>query len=367
MNLHAVIALLVVCLAGHAVAAEPQTEWSKTLASAKKEGKVAVFLYQRDNIETAVKAFEKQYPEIQLTVASVPAAETAPRLMAERRAGKFLWDVCICGPTTPFSVLYPAKGLDSVKPALILPEVIDESKWWGGKHSYMDPEGQYIFVFLGSVELPNVYYNKNLADPKDFRSYWDLTNPKWRGKIVALDPRNPGRQRVGARFLYNLPDLGAAFLTKFFTEMDVTLSRDDRQAMDWLAVGKFPLCLFCGNVDTAKAQALPVEEFATYRWKEGAAIYSGSNGTVALMNNAPHPSAAKVFINWLLSREGQTSFQKVMNTPDLVMESLRIDISKDPIPPEKRRKPGVNYILMDTPERSNQEPVSKLLKNIIKS
>jgi ABC-type Fe3+ transport system substrate-binding protein len=350
----------------HAAAADPNAEWAKTAAGAAREGKLAVFLYQRDNIEAAIKVFEKQYPDIQLTIASVAASETGPRLMAERRAGKFLWDVCICGPTTPFSVLYPAKGLDPIKPALVLPEVLDESKWWSGKHSYMDPQGQYIFVFLGSVELPNVYYNKTLADPKDFRSYWDLTNPRWRGKILALDPRNPGRQRVGARFLYNLPDLGAPFLTKLFTEMDVTLSRDDRQAMDWLAVGKFPLCLFCGNIDTAKAQSLPVEEFKTYTWKEGAAIYSGSNGTVALMSNAPHPNAARLFINWLLSRDGQTSFQKIMNTPDLVMESLRVDISKDPIPAEKRRKPGVNYILMDTPERSNQEPVSKLLKNIIK-
>ena len=356
----------VLAAAVYASAAEPKADWSKTTTAATKEGKLAVFLYQRDNIETAIRIFEKQYPDIQLTIASVPAAETGPRLMAERRAGKFLWDVCICGPTTPFSILYPAKGLDPIKAALILPEVVDESKWWGGAHHYMDAEGQYIFVFLGSVEMPNVYYNKKLADPKEFRSYWDLTNPKWRGKIVALDPRNPGRQRVGARFLYHLPDLGSAFLTKFFSEMDVTLSRDDRQAMDWLAVGKFPLCLFCGNIDTAKAQALPVEEFDTYKWKEGSAIYSGSNGTVALMNNAPHPNAAKVFINWLLSRDGQASFQKIMNTPDLVMESLRLDISKDPIPAEKRRKPGVNYILMDTPERSNQEPVSKLLKTIIK-
>jgi iron(III) transport system substrate-binding protein len=360
------ILTILVAASLNATAGELKADWAKTTAAATTEGKLTVFLYQRDNIETAVRAFEKQYPAIQLIVASVPAAETGPRLMAERRAGKFLWDICICGPTTPFSVLYPAKGLDPIKPALMLPEVIDESKWWGGAHHYMDPEGQYIFVFLGSVEMPNVYYNKNLADPKEFRSYWDLTNQKWRGKILALDPRNPGRQRVGARFLYNLPDLGSAFLTKLFTEMDVTLSRDDRQAMDWLAVGKFPLCLFCGNIETAKAQSLPVAEFDTYKWKEGTAIYSGSNGTVALMNNAPHPNAAKVFINWLLSRDGQASFQKVMNTPDLVMESLRVDISKEPIPAEKRRRAGVNYILMDTPERSNQEPVSRLLKTIIK-
>lgn len=341
-------------------------EWEKTLQAAKKEGKVALFLFQRGNIEAAVKAFEKKYPDIQVTVASVPAAETGPRIMAERRAGKFLWDVCICGPTTPFAVLYPAKALDPVRPALLLPEVLDESKWWSGKHHYMDPDGQYIFVFLGSVEMPNLYYNKNLVDPKDFRSYWDLVSGKWRGKILALDPRRPGRQRVGARFLFHIPELGPSFLTRLFTEMDVALSRDDRQAMDWLAVGKFPLCLFCGDIESARAQALPVEEFNTYKWKESPAVYSGSNGTVALMGNAPHPNAARLFINWLLSREGQASFQKIMNTPDLVMESMRADIAKDPIAPERRRVSSVNYILMDTPERSDQRPVSKLLGEILR-
>lgn len=362
-----VLALLANPLA--AIGAEPKNadgEWAKTVSAAKKEAKLGLFLYQRGNIEAVARAFEKQYPEIQVTIASVPAAETGPRIMAERRAGKYLWDVCICGPTTPFAVLYPAKALDSIKSALLLPEVLDESKWWSGKHHYMDPDGNQIFVFLGSVEMPNLYYNKNLVDPKEFRSYWDLLNNKWRGKILALDPRQPGRQRVGGRFIYHLPDLGPSFLTRLFTEMDVTFSRDDRQAMDWLAVGKFSLCLFCGDIETVRAQGLPVQEFNTLTWKESPAIYSGSNGTVALMNNAPHPNAAKVFINWLLSRDGQTSFQKIMNTPDLVMESMRVDISKDPIAPEKRRQPGVKYIVMDTPERSNQEPVSKLLKEIIK-
>ena len=231
-------------------------EWTKAVSAAKKETKLGLFLYQRGNIEAVARAFEKQYPEIQVIVASVAAAETGPRIMAERRAGKFLWDVCICGPTTPFAVLYTAKALDSIKSALLLPEVLDESKWWNGRHHYMDPDSQQIFVFLGSVEMPNLYYNKNLLDGKDFRSYWDLVNGKWRGKILALDPRQPGRQRVGARFLYHIPDLGPAFLTRLFTEMDVTISREDRQAMDWLAVGKFPLCLFCGDIETARALSI---------------------------------------------------------------------------------------------------------------
>jgi len=343
-----------------------ESEWAKVVEAAKKEGKLRVFLYQRENIEAAVKAFAKKYPEIQVVTASTPAAETGPRIMAERRAGQYMWDICICGPTTPYAVLYSAKALEPIKPALMLPEVLDQTRWWGGTHHYMDPEGGHIFVFLGTVDMPNVYYNKNLVEPKEFTSYWDLTGAKWRGKILALDPRQPGRQRVGARFLYHIPQLGPKFLTRLFSETDIILSRDDRQAMDWLAVGKFSTCIFCGNIDSARGQGLPVEEFNTYGWKETPAIYSGSNGTLVLLNRAPNPNAARVFINWLLSREGQISFQKTMNTPDLVMESMRVDIPKDPIPPERRRVAGVNYIIMDTPERSDQEPVNKLLKEAIK-
>jgi iron(III) transport system substrate-binding protein len=250
---------------------------------------------------------------------------------------------------------------------LILPEVVDQSNWWEGRHHYMDPEGSHIFVFLGSVDMPNLFYNKNLVDPKEFKSYWDMIHAKWRGKIVALDPRQPGRQRVGGRFIYNIPELGEKFLTRLFTEMDVALSRDDRQALDWLAVGKYSLCLFCGNIEAARAQGLPVEEFDVYRWKETPALSSGSNGSIALLNQAPHPNAARVFINWLLSREGQVSFQKIMNSADLLVESMRVDIAKDPVPAAQRRVAGTKYIMMDTPERSNQEPVNKLLKEIIKS
>ena len=83
-------------------AAPSEAEWARTVAAAKKEGKVGVFFYHRENIETVIRVFEKAFPDIQLVTASTLVAETGPRLMAERRAGKFLWDVCICGPTTPF-------------------------------------------------------------------------------------------------------------------------------------------------------------------------------------------------------------------------------------------------------------------------
>jgi iron(III) transport system substrate-binding protein len=348
-----------------ATAADAGAEWQKTVEAAKKEGQLAVYLFLSDNIETVVKAFGKKYPEIQITTLATPAPQTGPRIMAERRAGKYLWDICICGTTTPYAVFYQARALDPIKPILILPEVADESKWWAGKHHYTDPENQYIFVFIGTVGMPNIYYNTKLVRSNELNSFWDLLNPKWKGKVLVMDPRQAGRQRLGGRIVYHIPELGPKFLTRLFAEADVALSRDDRQAMDWLAVGRYPLCLFCGGGAEARTQGLPIEEFETLGWKETPSLSSGSNGTLALMNRAPHPNAAKLFINWLLSKEGQTGFQKIMNGPDVIMESMRTDIPKDVVRAVNRRVTGINYVVMDTAEKSDQAPVAKLLAEVI--
>jgi ABC-type Fe3+ transport system substrate-binding protein len=62
------------------------------------------------------------------------------------------------------------------------------------------------------------------------------------------------------------------------------------------------------------------------------------------LDKAPHPNAAKVFVNWFLSRQGQIVWQRVMNK--VVMEgsdSMRIDIPKDDVLAEARRVAGRNY------------------------
>jgi hypothetical protein len=77
-------------------------------------------------------------------------------------------------------------------------------------------------------------------------------NPKWKSKIVATDVK-VGEGRNGARFIYHHPELGPQFLRRLFSEMDVTFSRDYRQAVDWLAQKRFSLWLFSQSDDTLDA------------------------------------------------------------------------------------------------------------------
>ena len=93
----------------------------------------------------------------------------------------------------------------------------------------------------------------------------------------------------------------------------------------------------------ARKQGLPVDAFETDKFKEGGLLGSGG-GNIALINRAPHPNAAKVFINWFLSREGQIVYQKLVQGG---RNSLRIDISKDDLPPHARIRPGAKYTLID--------------------
>ena len=88
--------------------------------------------------------------------------------------------------------MYQAKALDPIKPALILPEVVDESKWWLGRHRYGDREKKYIFYYIGSPARLKFSYNSDLVSPKDFKSLRDLLDPKWKGRIVTYDVRGGG-------------------------------------------------------------------------------------------------------------------------------------------------------------------------------
>jgi iron(III) transport system substrate-binding protein len=337
-----------------------QQEWETALAGAKREGEIS--FYGSQGYEKIFEVFQRRYPEIKVTSNTLrQGSEHGQAVMSERRAGKYIVDLFINGVVTPNTVFYKANILEPIRPQLILPEVVDESKWWGGKHHYADPDGKYVFVFQGNVHGGENAYNTKLVNPKEFKSYWDFLDPKWKGKIVVYDVSRVSTVAHSLRFLFNHPDLGAEFVRKFFGEMDLTYSRDGRQMIDWLGAGKFPLAFFVSDIEDAAKQGLPVKFFDPGQFKEGAFV-GPSQGGVNLFKNAPHPNAAKVALNWLLSREGQETYQKVYAELHDVRQSMREDISQDAIPPNYRRQKGVKYIYAGRPEWLDMAPVTKVIK-----
>jgi iron(III) transport system substrate-binding protein len=356
-----VLALLLILFAAVEVRAQTdwKKEWEKTLAAAKKEGQVTVYIYR---YEALLQDFKKEYPGINVVSVTGRGNEMTARLMAERRAGKYIGDVYSGGTNSLYNTLYKGKALDPIKPVLMLPEVVDTSKWYGNEHRYADPEGKYIFAFLGNPSGSQLAYNLNLVNPKEFKSYWDVTNPKWKGKIVSLDPRDTGLGATMQFFYYN-SEIGPEFMKKYFGTMDIQYTKNFRQMTDWLSQGKFAICMGCKDSMKAKAQGLPVDDFDTRRWKEGTS-FSAGGGSLGMLNQAPHPNAAKVFINWFLSRKGQLALQK-LGDPDDPPNSRRIDIPKDDLPEDARLYPGIKYFDVVKPEYGDMKPIFDLAKEIM--
>ena len=361
-----VACLILSCCVNFALAAQAkstwQQEWEKTLEAAKKEGQVAVYI---SGYEEILPEFQKEYPEIKVVPTTGRGAQVGQKLLAERRAEKYLADVVSAGGVTTYQQLFPAKVFDPIKPALLFPEINDVTKWYQGRHHYADPENQYIFSYVGTATYGSVSYNTKLVDVKDFKSYWDLLNPKWKGKIISRDVRVPGPGSGNARLFYYLSDVGPSFIRKLYGEMDTTLFRDYRQGSDWLAVGKAAICFFC-EVDVSKQQGLPVDTIGPGVFKEGAGLVQ-QFGTLGLVNRAPHPNAAKVFINWLLSRKGQIALQKNMLKTENPTDSLRIDVPKDEIPILQRRFEGVKYLDTSRPEWQEMKPILDVMNDALKA
>jgi ABC-type Fe3+ transport system substrate-binding protein len=366
--LSATITLLLFVVGRAAGAAESrptwQIEWEKTLKAAEAEGEVTVYVV--DYPRLTVSQFQKAYPKIKLNLVDGPSGPAlASRLMAERRAEKYQADLFITGQGVHVSVLYPAKALAPMPPAFILPEVKDESKWFKGKHRFVDPETRHSFVFQGHRGL-YISINTQQAKVDEIKSWWDLLNPKWKGKIIGYDPTIPGVARNVLWYLYMNNSLGPEFMSRLYGDMQLTLSRDHRQLVNWLAAGKAAACVPCDDAELGRAQEqrLPVES-VTHTLKEGDYIAAGQ-GVISLIAPAPHPYAAQIFLNWFLSKEGQSLFQEQsVKFGQRNANSRRTDIPKDVIALQYRLKDDA--VFWENGPNVDQETAeaTKLLKGIL--
>src|SRR5438034_7621838 len=136
--------LLVVRSMASGMPGEPpkwKEEWQKTIEAAKKDGQLSLYGGQEITHPDILAAFNKEFPFIKVVTVTGRGGDLMARIIAERRADKYLADLMASGPNGP-RMLYLGKALDPITPAFILPEVTDLSKWYGGKHWYADPENR---------------------------------------------------------------------------------------------------------------------------------------------------------------------------------------------------------------------------------
>jgi iron(III) transport system substrate-binding protein len=283
-----------------------QSEWEKTIEAAKNEGKVIVGVPASAELRRSVEAiFPKRFPGIEIEVTTARGPNNASKIAAEHAAGVRYYDALISGSLTPLSLLN-AGILEPVEALMILPEVKDLTRWYGG-HIWSDNAKRFLYSFQ-AYQSENLWYNTQLVKAEEFRSFDDLLNPKWKGKIGILDPRSAGGGTSTWAFFYKTK--GEEYLRKLAAQ-ELTISRDQRILGENLAKGRFALTIGLTYYSLApfiKANQ-PIKPLADP--KEGSYTSSGS-GALSVIKNSSHPNATKVFVNWLLGKEGQEIYSKAM-------------------------------------------------------
>jgi iron(III) transport system substrate-binding protein len=313
-----------------------QKEWEKVVAAAEKEGQVNIAGPPGDAFRDALTAvFNKAYPKMKVELLGGSGRDKVARILRERQAGLYNWDIYISGPTSALAAFKPVGAFEPFKPTLILPEVRNDSHWVGGHDAgWADLEKKLYYVFGGTVASDNIYVNWDVVQPGEIKSALDLLNPKWAGKIAMQDPRIEGKG-LNDILVFSLA-YGEEFVKKLLRDQKVVYTNDRRQLVEWVVRGRYPVSVGLNEYFLVLFQEKGVGKNVTDVKDPKTALYwsSGSSG-IGLFNRAPHPNAARLYINWLFSKEGQVEWTKTQTN------SRRIDVP--PYDPKTVMKPGQTY------------------------
>jgi ABC-type Fe3+ transport system substrate-binding protein len=335
-------------------------KWDTVVAEAKKEGKVVVLGPPGDQIRQAItQGFAKAFPDIGIEFSGARGGELATRVKAERDAGIFSVDILINGTSTANAYFKPMKALDPVEPALILPEVLDPKNWRDNRLEFSDRDTRFDLVFSTQNNVPLIF-NQAQVKAEEVDELYKLLDPKWKGKIAVQDPLPSGTGNGVFRWVWHVlgPEKAQDFYRKIRAQAAV-VDRDQRRQVEWVAQGKYPLNFGPGTV-MYQLQSRGLKFGVVPSFKDYGAYLTPGFGSAMFINRAPHPNAGKVFINWLLTKEGQTIFSKGMG-----YVSRRVDVSTDHVPSYWVPKPGVKYWAGYYEEDATMSPEQiKFLKSI---
>jgi iron(III) transport system substrate-binding protein len=320
-----------------------QAGWASLLEAARKEGVVAVSgppgVSQR---EAVVSGWTKAFPDIKIEYTAARGTEIVDKVVRERSANLYNWDIILASTNPTVFSLVPIHALAPLRDALILPGIADDKAWIDGFDAgFMDAEKKYLYSPMGNVGEALGFVNRDCVPSATLSKVGDLKNAALMGKIAWLDPLRPGSS---SRWTWIISLVqGEDWLKDLFEKQDVTFSRDIRQITDWLVTCTKPVGIGIPNDTLQQMQkaglGLKVEELVGPAYSgdinPGGA---GGNESIAWYNEAPHPNAAKLFVNWYLSHDFQQFYADTYKD-----NSRRVDTKPGNPDPQRVMVPGVKY------------------------
>lgn len=302
-----------------------EAEWEALLAAAKKEGTLTIYSTPSVDVMKEVAVPFKARFGIDVEYIVGRGEELARRMVAEQTRGIYNADVVISGGTTGLVTMKPQGLLGRLEPLLFLPEVRDSKVWRTGNLPFVDKEG-YHLAMIDSIQR-YMLRNTDLVKDNELKSYKDLLDPKWKSKMISNDPTIAGTGNAMYTFLA-IDVWGMDQTLEYMRQMvkqEPPITRDTRQQVEWVSRGRYPIGIATLIEQTSEFIKLGAP-IALVKAAEGAKSGAGAGG-LQLPKQQAHPNAARVFVNWLLTKEGQIAFIRGFGHP-----STRQDVPKTGIP-----------------------------------
>lgn len=324
-----------------------QNEWDRTLKLAVKEGKVTIVSGVAGEFATRLRKEFTDKNGIDMEFIAGRSADVARKVITEHKAGINLVDIVMLGPSTTINMIKPYSILEPLRPYLFLPEVLDDKAWWDGKLPFVDRERSLVFQH-GMMISQTLTYNTDLVKPEDLQGMKDLLSPRWKGKIIMDDPTIPGS---GAR-IFGV--VGSQFFGfdywREFAKQEPMIVRDQRFQIESLVHGKYGISIgtYPESYQEFKRAGAPINRKVPV---DTGYIATPPTGSISLINNTPHPNAAKIFVNWFLSKDGQYKWSQFSGN-----QSWRFDVPTDHLDKNGLRDPNQKYFNTNEEDYVLKEP-----------
>jgi iron(III) transport system substrate-binding protein len=303
--------------------------WNDLVAAAKAEGALSVVGGPEGSQQDGAwyDAFGKQYG-IKVTFGGGNAAEVKTRVLAERAQGVYTLDVSGQGGTGTDGFV-TSKILQPLAPLIVNQEANDRSKgFYVDKAIWSDADRQFCqYVALeANVNIGEFYYNSqkvSQAEIDSVKSWKDLLDPKWKGRIVIGDVATGEAATDRTRLWMAVGQ--SWFDTLIRTQAPkIVAYGDERSYADGVARGDFQVAIFppgTASLQAAMTAKLPVARLE--RTLTEGAPHTGAQ-RMCIMDHPQHPNAAKLFANWMLMKDGQAALNANTQRPDRL--ALRNDV-----------------------------------------
>lgn len=299
--------------------AAARQDWDALVREAQREATLFI-LTRSAGYRRVTTEFQTAFPGIDVQVfTEAQPTGWLERVRSDRRSGRYLFDLGFLQPEAAITEGLKDGFWAPLRPLIIRTDVTGDAAWRGGFAArFLDARGQFCFGWEYQVQHAYAVDGRVVRDG-EISSARDLLDPKWRGRVIMSDPRS-GTPLISAANV--MKSHGNDALRTLLVDQQPALTAGFSGLAEALVRGIHPVAL--GLRPRSLQPFRERGEAGHIRFLDLPDADAVSGTGLLAFNNTPHPAAARLFVNWVLTRAGQASLAQHLFT-----NSARTDV--DPV------------------------------------